>query len=518
MEHRLHPQVRRWLRGCTLRLEHIRRAPLQRGCAVRRLPLSSPHARGTHDCCAARQGADFPSAAQRRAARARGHDAVGFFRQSRPRPAPGALLGRRHMRSSCAREPAHARLPVLPCACDMPQTRAKQTYVPALCAQGQRAPGLLFVVTGTLQVGRQTVGPGGYACLESILQLVQHFGGGLPDCAQAVVSQDVVCLQASTCLLLSLSDLSQNMPMMRTLAQAAVAAEDSDEDASPQPASEQTLPRGLSAEDLKAHRNELMRKLEAAQLQAKKEELEKQVRSMAAAASRREMRIEVPRRASPGRTSGRPGSPRALPRAGSGSGSPQVLPRPASGSPGSFFELQSPVGAVAALKRTDVMARSHSDTDVARNAASGAVREQGLHVDTPVASTAVQNLPLQVMRQAVHPTLRGVIPLPRPREPDRDVSRRYDPEYLQQLARHRTMWGAVWETSHYFNHQVYRRNVPKTGIPVDTTGDGRADSLAVDITGNGRVDLILSDSLSQQVALKREGIMKRSHSLDELIQ
>ena len=305
--------------------------------------------------------------------------------------------------------------------------------------------------------------------------------------------------------------------MMRTLAQAAVAAEDSDEDASPQPASEQTLPRGLSAEDLKAHRNELMRKLEAAQLQAKKEELEKQVRSMAAAASRREMRIEVPRRASPGRTSGRPGSPRALPRAGSGSGSPQVLPRPASGSPGSFFELQSPVGAVAALKRTDVMARSHSDTDVARNAASGAVREQGLHVDTPVASTAVQNLPLQVMHQAVHPTLRGVIPLPRPREPDRDVSRRYDPEYLQQLARHRTMWGAVWETSHYFNHQVYRRNVPKTGIPVDTTGDGRADSLAVDITGNGRVDLILSDSHSQQVALKREGIMKRSHSLDELI-
>ena len=114
--------------GCTLRLEHIRRAPLQRGCAVRRLPLSSPHARGTHDCCAARQGADFPSAAQRRAARARGHDAVGFFRQSRPRPAPGALLGRRHMRSSCAREPAHARLPVLPCACGMPQTRAKHMY------------------------------------------------------------------------------------------------------------------------------------------------------------------------------------------------------------------------------------------------------------------------------------------------------------------------------------------------------------------------------------------------------
>ena len=168
------------------------------------------------------------------------------------------------------------------------------------------------------------------------------------------------------------------------------------------------------------------------------------------------------------------------------------------------------------------MGRSHSDTDVARNAAwnvaVGTTREQGgLHVDSSSPSTAVQNLPLQVRQQAVHPTLRGVIPLPRPREPDRDVSRRYDPEYLQQLERHRTKWGAVWETSHYFNHQVYRRNIPKKGIPVDTSGDGRADSLAVDITGNGRVDLILSDSHSQQVALQREGIMKRSHSLDDLI-
>ena len=30
------------------------------------------------------------------------------------------------------------------------------------------------------------------------------------------------------------------------------------------------------------------------------------------------------------------------------------------------------------------------------------------------------------------------------------------------------MWGSVWETSHYFEHAVYKRNMPKRGIPVDT--------------------------------------------------
>jgi hypothetical protein len=56
--------------------------------------------------------------------------------------------------------------------------------------------------------------------------------------------------------------------------------------------------------------------------------------------------------------------------------------------------------------------------------------------------------------------------------------------------------------------------MPKAGIPVDTTGDGKADSLAVDITGDGKVDLILSDVHSQRLALAS---LKRATSLDNLV-
>ena len=366
---------------------------------------------------------------------------------------------------------------------------------PSLRAQGQRTPGLLFVVTGTLQVGRTNIGPGGHACMESILQIVNQFGAGYTASPQAVASQDVVCLEPSTCLLLSIADLSGNLPMMRTLAQAVVAADDdSDEDQSPQRASgraagEQKLERGSSKEDLEAHRNELLRKLEAAQLQAKIAELEKQLNSMG-------------------------------PRPGSGSS-------PARGA----FELPSPVGAVAALKtgvkafpETTVLGRSHSDTEVFKLSRGNGARAQesrrlqvaavSPEAGSPIPDTDAgspleknHNLPIQARYQFI-----GVIPLPRPREAERD-SRRYDPEYLQQLERHRTKWGVVWETSHYFNHQAYRRNMPKAGIPVDTTGDGKVDSLAVDITGDGKVDLILTDVHSQRVALAS---MTRSTSLDHL--
>ena len=366
---------------------------------------------------------------------------------------------------------------------------------PSLRAQGQRTPGLLFVVTGTLQVGRTNIGPGGHACMESILQIVNQFGAGYTASPQAVASQDVVCLEPSTCLLLSIADLSGNLPMMRTLAQAVVAADDdSDEDQSPQRASgraagEQKLERGSSKEDLEAHRNELLRKLEAAQLQAKIAELEKQLNSMG-------------------------------PRPGSGSS-------PARGA----FELPSPVGAVAALKtgvkafpETTVLGRSHSDTEVFKLSRGNGARAQesrrlqvaavSPEAGSPIPDTDAgspleknQNLPIQARYRFI-----GVIPLPRPREAEKD-SRRYDPEYLQQLERHRTKWGVVWETSHYFNHQAYRRNMPKAGIPVDTTGDGKVDSLAVDITGDGKVDLILTDVHSQRVALAS---MTRSTSLDHL--
>jgi hypothetical protein len=339
--------------------------------------------------------------------------------------------------------------------------------------------------------------------MESILQMVQQFGAGFTEFWQAVASQDVVCLEPSKCLLLSIADLSGNLPMMRTLAQAVVAAEDeSDEEQRPQPASgpvagEQKLKRGSSREDLAAHRNELLRKLEAAQLQAKIAGLEKQLNSMG--------------------------------------------PRPGSGSPPArgAFELPSPVGALAALKtgvkpwrpaqgeEITVMGRSHSDTDVFKvpHAHAAKAQESRLEVaGSPAAGFPIPNtdadsplqknrdVPVQARHHSVGVTWRGVIPLPRPREPEKD-SRRCDPEYLHQLERHRTKWGAVWETSHYFNHQAYRRNIPKVGIPVDTTGDGKVDSLAVDITGNGKVDLILSDVHSQQVALAS---LKRSISLDSL--
>jgi hypothetical protein len=331
--------------------------------------------------------------------------------------------------------------------------------------------------------------------MESILQMLQQFGAGYTEFSQTVASQDVVCLEPSKCLLLSIADLSGNLPMMRTLAQAVVAAEDeSDEEQSPQPASgpvagEQKLKRGSSREDLAAHRNELLRKLEAAQLQAKIAGLEKQLNSMG--------------------------------------------PRPGSGSPPArgAFELPSPVGAVAALKtgvkafpETTVLGRSHSDTEVFKLSRGNGARAQesrrlqvaavSPEAGSPIPDTDAgspleknHNLPIQARYQFI-----GVIPLPRPREADRD-SRRYDPEYLQQLERHRTKWGVVWETSHYFNHQAYRRNMPKAGIPVDTTGDGKVDSLAVDITGDGKVDLILTDVHSQRVALAS---MTRSTSLDHL--
>ena len=397
------------------------------------------------------------------------------------------------------------------CATDLGQ--------PSLRAQGQRTPGLLFVVTGTLQVGSKNVGPGGHACMESIVQLVNHFGAGDTESPQAVASHDVVCLAPSTCLLLSIADLSGNLPMMRTLAQAVVAAEDdSDEEQSPPGASgpvagKQKMKRGASREDLEAHRDELLRKLEAAQLQAKIAELEKQLNSMG-------------------------------PRPGSGSPARVELEkhlnsmgsRPGSGSVGSplsrdGFELPSPLGAVAALKtgvkafpETTVLGRSHSDTEVFKLSRGNGARAQesrrlqvaavSPEAGSPIPDTDAgspleknHNLPIQARYQFI-----GVIPLPRPREAERD-SRRYDPEYLQQLERHRTKWGVVWETSHYFNHQAYRRNMPKAGIPVDTTGDGKVDSLAVDITGDGKVDLILTDVHSQRVALAS---MTRSTSLDHL--
>ena len=46
-------------------------------------------------------------------------------------------------------------------------------------AQGDRAPGLLFVVSGRLRVGTQEqVGAGGHCCPESVVGLVQQFSSG----------------------------------------------------------------------------------------------------------------------------------------------------------------------------------------------------------------------------------------------------------------------------------------------------------------------------------------------------
>lgn len=46
-------------------------------------------------------------------------------------------------------------------------------------AQGDRAPGLLFVVSGRLKVGTlEQVGAGGHCCPESVVGLVQQFSSG----------------------------------------------------------------------------------------------------------------------------------------------------------------------------------------------------------------------------------------------------------------------------------------------------------------------------------------------------
>jgi hypothetical protein len=59
--------------------------------------------------------------------------------------------------------------------------------------QGETSPGIVFVVSGCLQVGRQRVPAGGHCCVESVMVLVQNFGSGLnTDSAPTVC----VCVRA----------------------------------------------------------------------------------------------------------------------------------------------------------------------------------------------------------------------------------------------------------------------------------------------------------------------------------
>ena len=106
--------------------------------------------------------------------------------------------------------------------------------------------------------------------------------------------------------------------------------------------------------------------------------------------------------------------------------------------------------------------------------------------------------------------LQGNIPLPRT---ETQQNARGQPE---AASRNRARWGPVWESSHYFNHHVYRYNEPKLGMPVDTSGNGKADGLAFDLTGDGKVDLIVRDDRSEQLALERQAALRRSLSLDQL--
>eukprot|EP00960_Hanusia_phi_P033009 750190-Hanusia_phi.AAC.3 len=53
--------------------------------------------------------------------------------------------------------------------------------------------------------------------------------------------------------------------------------------------------------------------------------------------------------------------------------------------------------------------------------------------------------------------------------------------------------------------QAYKRNLPRKGVPVDTSGDGQVDSLAVDFSGDGKFDTIVTDEHSEKVREERGG-------------
>eukprot|EP00961_Rhodomonas_salina_P064773 871641-Rhodomonas_salina.1 len=131
----------------------------------------------------------------------------------------------------------------------------------------------------------------------------------------------------------------------------------------------------------------------------------------------------------------------------------------------------------------------------------------------PVLTTATEGAGKgkQEIKSTLHPFLRGVIPIPMQGS-------------NEDLHGDRKKWGAVWENSYYFCNEVlsvppcdlmgshirvYKTNVPKAGIPVDTNGNGIVDSLAVDFTGDGRVDTIVKDEHSERVALRRNNSLTR---------
>jgi len=181
----------------------------------------------------------------------------------------------------------------------------------------------------------------------------------------------------------------------------------------------------------------------------------------------------------------------------------------------------------ASPRRRVVMPRSHSDTDMnSRDVLFGnlqkekAMLEQQLRQKVqpkpqgvqPQVQREQQEVTARGLRSGVHPSLYGMIPLPHAREVEKD-SKRVDPEFLAQLQRHRRKWGPVWVSSHYFNHRVYKRNMPKRGIPIDTSGDGLVDSLAFDVSGNGKVDLIITDDYSEKLAKGKKQHIERTRSL-----
>ena len=353
-------------------------------------------------------------------------------------------------------------------------------------------------------------------------------------------------MEPATCLLVPIEELAASVSILRVLAGASVEPDSASPRRRHQAAARQTsdfaLPRQSSIQDLEAQRSELMLKLEAAKLLAKKDELEDRVRTMVrngstdnVARKESESRVELarPRSAALGR------SRADLPRMGSANiGLTSSGQGSAAGREGETGKAETASRGLRVLEGDDqersppklaAMPRSHSESDVQNKEAvfdnlqkemarlelelRQKIQQKNLH--PAVQATQVESC-VSGIRSSIHPSLRGVIPLPHPREVERD-SRRIDPEFLAQLAMHRTKWGPVWVSSHYFNHRVYKRNMPKRGIPIDTSGDGSVDSLAYDTNGDGKVDLIITDDHSKQVAKVKlqHHILARARSLQD---
>ncbi|EKX46752.1 hypothetical protein GUITHDRAFT_138098 [Guillardia theta CCMP2712] len=413
--------------------------------------------------------------------------------------------------------------------------------------QDQRCNRLYFVVLGVLDVYRDdekigSISKGCHFGTESLNFVVRNYSRGLeyPSNIQATIS--VKAVQPSTCLFLDCQDLWNDVSILREIITADMEASedldpssgtsDDEEKINIQNDYEHQLKdfevfagvgrehKARSIQDLVSQRDELLRKLEAAKLLAKKQELEAQVKKL-------QGRLAQPSDNAGGAEMQQQQQQSLLKR----SNSDEILRlRDRSELEGNLSRISS-----AALEsnlmqerakleaQLNMLLRSSSSASSRPNSSNFSRAPSGNKSISPKRNPSEGELwrleegelsPLEYqetfnespkhggqeqkdvgsinfnVQSKLHPILNGVIPFPS--------------KSLYEPPPHMKKWGYVWETSHYFEHAAYKRNQPRRGVPVDTSGDGRVDSLAVDFTGDGKIDTIVTDEHSGKVALVKQ--------------